>query len=231
MSGQPVVAAAGLRYRYGNGPWVLDGLDLRIEAGETVALLGPNASGKTTFLLHLNGILRGEGKLEVCGLPVEPKHLPAIRRKVGFLFQDPDDQLFLPTLEEDVMFGPLQAGMSEQAARDRALHVLDHVGLTAEASRPPYHLSAGQKQRAAFAGILATHPELLVLDEPTTHLDPPARRHLVEFLATLPQAKILVTHDSAFARALAPRSIFLERGQIAADGPTGEILERFGWEL
>jgi cobalt/nickel transport system ATP-binding protein len=226
-----VINARDLRFRYDNGTEALRGIDLHIHRGESVALLGPNGSGKTTFLLHLNGILRGQGNLRVCDLPVEPPHLTAIRRKVGFLFQDPEDQLFRPTVLEDVLFGPLQAGLPRAEAEARARQVLAQVGILDGYQRPPYHLSGGEKQRVALAGILAVQPEVLILDEPTTHLDPPARRNLLDLLATLPQAKLVVTHDTAFARALCARAVFFEQGRIAADGPTGDIIRRFQWEI
>ncbi|WP_321474467.1 ABC transporter ATP-binding protein [uncultured Paludibaculum sp.] len=226
-----MIESRGLRFQYDSGFEALRGVDFRLEAGQSMALLGPNGSGKTTFLLHLNGVLRGEGELKVCGLPVEPRHYVAIRRKVGFLFQDPEDQLFLPSILEDVCFGPLQTGLKQAEAEARAKAVLEQVGIRGGWDRPPYHLSGGEKQRVALAGILAVQPEILVLDEPTTHLDPPARRHLLELLQSLPQAKLVVTHDTAFARALCPRASFFEQGQVLAEGPTDEIVQRFNWAI
>lgn len=233
MSGaaSPILRVENVSFSYGNGQPALDCVTFEIEAGESVAVLGPNGSGKTTLLLHLNGILKGSGRVTVCGMPAEAPHLPIIRRKVGFLFQEPGDQLFLPTVLEDVMFGPLQTGVSPPAADQSARAALRRVGLEHLASKAPYALSGGEKQRAALAGILATEPELLVLDEPTTHLDPPARRALIGLLQSLPQAKLVATHDAAFARAVSSRALFLEHGRLAAQGPTVEILERFSWEL
>lgn len=227
-----VVNARDLRFSYGNGPEVLRGVDLDLHQQESVALLGPNGSGKTTFLLHLNGILHGQGELRVCHLAVNQHNLAALRRKIGFLFQDPEDQLFLPTVLEDVCFGPLQAGLPPEQVQARARAALHRVGVSETAwDRAPYHLSGGEKQRVALAGILAVEPEVLVLDEPTTHLDPPARRQLLELLRSLPQAKLVVTHDTAFARALCPRAVFFEAGRVVADGPTAEVIERFRWEI
>jgi len=226
-----IVEATGIRFRYDTGFEALRGVDFRLCAGESVAVLGPNGSGKTTFLLHLNGILRGEGALRVCGMDVQPSHYAAIRRKVGILFQDPEDQLFRPTVLEDVSFGPLQAGLSKAEAEARAKAALTQVGIQDGWTRAPYHLSGGEKQRVALAGILAVQPEVLILDEPTTHLDPPARRALLSLLSSLPQARIVVTHDTAFARALCSRAVFFAEGRIAADGPTADIIERFGWEI
>ncbi|MGJ5814150.1 energy-coupling factor ABC transporter ATP-binding protein [Paludibaculum fermentans] len=227
----PVIEARGLRFHYDSGFEALRGVDFRLDPGQNVALLGPNGSGKTTFLLHLNGVLQGEGELRVCGLAVEPRHYIAIRRKVGFLFQDPEDQLFLPSILEDVCFGPLQSGLSQAEAEARAKRVLEQVGIRSGWERPPYHLSGGEKQRVALAGILAVEPEILVLDEPTTHLDPPARRHLLELLQSLPQAKLVVTHDTAFAKALCQQAAFFENGRVQAQGSTDEIVARFQWEF
>ena len=226
----PVVESRNLRFQYDTGFQALRGVDFRLQPGERVAILGPNGSGKTTFLLHLNGILRGEGELRICGLPVENRHLREIRRKVGFLFQDPEDQLFRPTVLDDVCFGPLQAGLTRADAEARAAQALRHVGFLDGWDRPPYQLSGGEKQRVALAGILAVDPEILVLDEPTTHLDPPARRHLVELLATLPQAKVVVTHDTAFARSLGHRAVFFEAGRVVTDAPVADVIRLHHWE-
>lgn len=227
----PVLSVESVSFSYDSTSKALDGVSFSIQPGERVALLGPNGSGKTTLLLHLNGILRGSGRVLVQGIEAAPPNLPAVRRKVGFLFQEPGDQLFLPTVLEDVMFGPLQAGASATQAEARAMEALRAVGLENQSGKAPYALSGGEKQRAALAGILATGPELIVLDEPTTHLDPPARRALISLLDSLPQARLIATHDGAFARAVSTRALFLESGRLAADGPTPEILKRFSWEL
>jgi cobalt/nickel transport system ATP-binding protein len=226
----PLVRVSGLRYSYEDGTEALRGVDFTLGAGETVALLGPNGSGKTTFLLHLNGLLRGEGAVEISGQRVADGTVHGIRRRVGFLFQDPDEQLFLPTVIEDVAFGPRQLGLDEEAAKAKAGAALRQVGLEKGWDKPPYHLSAGEKQRAALAGILAMEPELLVLDEPTTHLDPRGKKHLAALLRSLPQGKIVVTHDLAFARAMAHRAAYFEGGRIEADGPIEEIIRRFDWD-
>ncbi len=226
-----VIEVRGLRFRYDDGTEALRGIDFRLEGGETVALLGANGSGKTTFVLHLNGLLAGEGEVRVCGLAVERKNLAAVRRKVGLVFQDSESQLFMPSVIEDVAFGPLNQGCTPDEAAARARAALETVGMSAAARRAPYHLSAGEKKRVAIAGILATEPEVLVLDEPTTFLDPPGRRALAQLLAGLPQAKLLVTHDVAFARALATRAVFFEKGLIVAEGPVADIARRFDWEM
>ena len=220
-----------LRFRYDDGEQALNGVNFRLDEGESVALLGPNGSGKTTFALHLNGLLAGEGVVEVCGLRVEKRNLPAIRRKVGLVFQDAESQLFMPTVLEDVAFGPLNRGLDRPEALRRAMAALKTVGMEGLAERAPYHLSAGEKRRAALAGVLATDPEILVLDEPTTFLDPPGQRALRELLASLPQAKVIVTHNVPLALALCTRAVFFQAGVIAAEGPVSAIVERFGWSL
>ncbi len=226
-----VIEVRGLRFRYDDGTEALRGVDFRLEPGETVALLGANGSGKTTFVLHLNGLLAGEGEVRVGGLAVERKNLAAVRRKIGLVFQDSESQLFMPSVIEDVAFGPLNHGSTPAEAAERARAALETVGMSAAARRAPYHLSAGEKKRVAIAGILATEPEVLVLDEPTTFLDPPGRRALAQLLAGLPQAKLLVTHDVAFARALATRAVFFDKGLIVAEGPVADIARRFDWEM
>lgn len=219
-----LIQIRGLSYRYPDGTLALDGVDFQIESGECVALLGANGSGKTTFVLHLNGLLKGEGSIEVCGLPPDQA-----RSKVGMVFQDSDEQLFMPTVLEDVAFGPLNLGMDTHAATARARQMLQRVGMEEALGKAPYHLSAGEKKRVAIAGVLAMEPEILVLDEPTTFLDPPAQQHLTELLESLPQAKIIVTHDIELAEALATRAIFFERGRVVGEGSVSEIAARFNW--
>ena len=225
----PVIEVRDLRFCYADGAPALDGVDFALMPGETVAVLGPNGSGKTTFALHLIGLLHGEGSISVCGKPVRRENLSFVRRKVGLLFQDADEQLFMPTVLEDVAFGPLNLGLAPEAAGERARAALRRVGMEEAAAKAPYHLSAGEKRRVALAGVLAMDPEVLVLDEPTTFLDPPSERQLVTLLRELPQAKLLVTHDVPFARALATRAVFFERGRIVDQGPLEEVARRHGW--
>lgn len=225
----PLIEVRDLHFRYEDGTVALDGVDFRLYPGETVALLGANGSGKTTFVLHLNGLLTGAGSVTVCGMRVSKDTLPRVRQKIGLVFQDSDNQLFMPTVLEDVAFGPLNLGLDGSRATERAHLALGQVGMSGAAQRAPYHLSAGEKKRVALAGILAMEPEILVLDEPTTFLDPPGQRSLVELLAGLPQSKILVTHDVALASALAGRAVFFQKGTVAGEGTVGELVRRFGW--
>jgi len=226
----PIVEVRGLHYTFEDGTEALRGVDFELSAGSSVALLGPNGSGKTTFALHLNGLLQpAAGTVMVDGLDVTDRHLSEIRRKVGLVFQDSDNQLFMPTVLEDVAFAPLAAGFTAQAARQKAMEALSQVHMDHKAGKAPWHLSSGEKKRVAIAGILASDPKLLVLDEPTTFLDPPGQRSLASLLAGLPQAKIIITHDVPFARSLADEAAFFEDGRIAARGPVDEIVKRFDW--
>ena len=221
----PSLQVRGLAFAYPDGHQALYGVDLTVHRGERVALLGPNGAGKTTLVLHLNGILTaGRGSVAVGGLPVEKRHLREIRRRVGIVFQDPDDQLFLPTVGEDVAFGPANFGVS---GADLDAHVdaaLAAVGMGEHRERSPLHLSGGQRRRVALATVLACEPEILVLDEPSTNLDPVARRELAEVLLGLDPTTLMVTHDLPYALQLGPRSVVIDDGVVVADGPTRELL-------
>jgi cobalt/nickel transport system ATP-binding protein len=225
----PLLAVQDLRFRYDDGTVALNGVNFELREGEVVALLGANGSGKTTFILHLNGLLQGTGTIHVRGVLLDKKSVTSIRQRVGVVFQDSETQLFMPTVMEDVCFGPLNLGLARAEAIHRALHALEHVGAAHLADRAPYHLSAGEKKRVAIAGILAMRPEILILDEPTTFLDPPGQSSLVQLLLSLPQAKILVTHDVNFARALATRAVLFEKGKIVDHGSVDDVVQRSGW--
>jgi cobalt/nickel transport system ATP-binding protein len=219
-----------LTYYHDDGIKALDDVSLQLNAGENLALLGPNGSGKTTFLLNVNGTLRGTGVVRVTGLEVTKQNLPEIRRRVGILFQNADEQLFMPTVLDDVMFGPLNLGWSTTEAESRAVHTLRNVGISGDLlRRPPFHLSAGEKRRVALAGVLVMEPQLLLLDEPTTSLDPPGQRALLELLKALPQPKVIATHDVHFANELSRRAVFLESGRLIADGELREVVRKFDW--
>ena len=218
------IHASGLRYSYPNGQPALAGVDLHIEHGERVALLGPNGCGKTTFILHLNGLLRGQGVLEVAGLDVSHKALRELRARVGIVFQDPDDQLFMPTVREDVAFGPLNLDLDGEAVESRVREALDSVRMAPSAERAPFQLSMGERRRVAIATVLAMRPALLVLDEPSANLDPRARRELRELLERIDRTMLVATHDLPFAAELCERAVILAGGQIVADGPSEELL-------
>jgi len=226
----PLIDVRGLRYRYPDGTLARDGIDFRLDPGETEALLGANGYGKTTFVLHLNGILRGEGAVSVCGMPMTNETLPEVRRKVGIVFQDAEEQLFMPTVLEDVTFGLLNLGVAPEIALERARETLERVGMQGAATKAPYHLSAGEKRRVALAGVLVMKPDILILDEPTTFLDPPGQRNLIKLLKDLPQAKIVVTHSTSLAKAIARRAVFFQNGKIAGDGTTADIIQRYRWD-
>jgi cobalt/nickel transport system ATP-binding protein len=224
-----VTAAAlevrGLAYSYPDGHRALRNIDIRVAAGERIALLGPNGAGKSTLILHLNGILQpSAGDVHVGGLPVAKEHLKEIRRRVGIVFQDPDDQLFMPTVADDVAFGPANLGLRGEALDRRGRDALAAVGMADAADRPPHHLSFGQRRRVAVASVLAMEPQILVLDEPTSNLDPTARRDLADILVALPVTAIIATHDLPYALELCPRALILNDGVIVADGPTTHIL-------
>jgi cobalt/nickel transport system ATP-binding protein len=221
----PVLDVRGLAYAYPDGHQALFGVDLHVHQGERVALLGPNGAGKTTLVLHLNGILTaGAGSVAVSGLPVAGHNLREIRRRVGVVFQDPDDQLFLGSVRQDVAFGPANLGLRGVALEARVMHALEQVGMAAFADRPPHHLSFGQRRRVAVATVLAMEPEILVLDEPSSNLDPASRRELADILRSLDVTVLMVTHDLPYALELCPRSVVLSDGVVVADGATYDVL-------
>jgi cobalt/nickel transport system ATP-binding protein len=221
----PVLDVRGLAFAYPDGRQALFGVDLHVHEGERVALLGPNGAGKTTLVLHLNGILAaGAGTVAVSGLAVEKKNLREIRRRVGIVFQDPDDQLFLGTVRQDVAFGPANLGLKGVALETKVMAALDQVGMADFADRPPHHLSFGQRRRVAVATVLAMEPEILVLDEPSSNLDPASRRELADILRGLDVTVLMVTHDLPYALELCPRSVVLSDGVVVADGRTFDIL-------
>ncbi len=213
-----------LSYAYHDGRQALRGVNLRVRPGEKVALVGPNGAGKSTLLLHLNGILRGDGGVRVMGQAVTEPNLARIRAQVGLVFQDPDDQLFSPTVFEDVAFGPLYAGLPEEEIRRRVAWALAQVGAEPYAERVSHHLSLGEKKRIAIASVLSMEPEILVLDEPTAGLDPRTRRRLIGLLQKLSQTLLVATHDLWLVAEVFPRTVVLDEGQVIADGPTEELL-------
>jgi cobalt/nickel transport system ATP-binding protein len=237
MHHRPAVEIENLRFSYPDGTQALRGVDLRIEEGESVGVVGPNGAGKSTLLAHLNGILVGEGRLSVFGLPVTKKNLREIRRRVGLVFQDPADQLFSPTVFDDVAFGPLNMGLPKDRVISEVRQALDAVGIHGVDGKSAHHLSFGQQKRVALATVLSMRPDLLVLDEPSSNLDPKARRELAELLQGLKVTKIVVTHDLPFVFQICDRVIILAEGRVAADGDAfdiladGELLAAQGLEL
>ena len=203
-----MIVARGLRYRYPNGVVGLDGVDLSVAHGERVAVLGPNGAGKTTLMLHLNGLLAGDGALDVAGI----RDVRELRAAVGLVFQDPDDQLFMPTVGEDVAFGPLNLGLTRDEVTARVRVALAAVRMSHVEDRAPHQLSLGQRRRVAIATVLAMRPRLLVLDEPSANLDPRARRELLEVLDAVDRTMLVVTHDLPFAARLCERAVILSAG-------------------
>ena len=221
----PALLVKGLAYAYPDGHQALYGIDLRVEQGERVAVLGPNGAGKTTLVMHLNGVLTaGAGHIEVAGMPITKTNLHEIRRRVGIVFQDPDDQLFMQTVGEDVAFGPANFGLRGSELDRRVHEALTAVGMTEHVDRSPLHLSGGQRRRVALATVLACDPEILVLDEPSANLEPVARRELAEVLLSLGRTTLMVTHDLPYALQLCPRGVLIDDGVVVADGPTRELL-------
>ncbi len=225
---QPTLAVSDLHFTYPGGAVALRGVSLSIAAGEKVALVGPNGAGKSTLMLHLNGLLGdargGSAPVTVAGLPVIRSNLPLVRARVGMVFQNPDDQLFSPTVFDDVAFGPLHMGLPEAEVRERVARALALVGMADLAGRLSHHLSLGQKKRVSIATVLSMDPEILVLDEPSAGLDPRARRSLIALLAGLPQTMLVASHDLQLVRQLLPRTIVMDEGRVVADGPTAELL-------
>jgi sirohydrochlorin cobaltochelatase len=226
----PAIEVRSVSFDYPDGTSALSTVDLTVHRGERVALLGPNGAGKTSLVLQLNGVLTPtSGEIRISGTPVGPRTLKEVRRKVGVVFQDPDDQLFTPTVGRDVAFGPAHLGLSGDELAERVREALSYVGLADLAGRPPHRLSLGQRRRAAVATVLAMHPEILVLDEPSSNLDPASRREFADLVKRLGMTTLLVTHDLPYALELCQRAIVLDHGQIVADGPTREILADTGF--
>lgn len=221
---QATLFVQDLAFNYPDGHPALNGIDLTITTGEKVALVGRNGAGKSTFMLHLNGLLTGNGVVEITGLPIAKENLPVIRSKVGMVFQNPDDQLFSPTVFDDVAFGPLHMGFPKDEVHERVHNALTQVGMLGFEKRLPHHLSIGQKKRIALATVLSMSPEILVLDEPSAGLDPRGRRELIELLAELPLTMLVSTHDLLMVRALFPRMVIMDEGKIVADGDTAVLL-------
>jgi cobalt transport protein ATP-binding subunit len=222
---ESAVRIQSLSYVYPDGTHALNGVSLDIAVGERVGLIGANGAGKSTLLLHLNGIHQGEGQVAIMTLPIEKRNLSTVRQKVGMVFQNPDDQLFCPTVYDDVAFGPRNLGLSEGDVAARVAKSLAGVGMTGFENKPAFHLSLGQKKRVALATVLSMEAELLVLDEPTSNLDPKGRNEIIHLLQTLIDTQIIATHDLDLVAKLCTRVILLSKGRCVADGPPSEIVE------
>jgi cobalt/nickel transport system ATP-binding protein len=221
----PAIEVRGLRFAYPDGTEALEDITINIEPGEAVALVGANGAGKSTLLLHLNGYLMpAQGEVRIGGTLLTRQSVATVRRAVGMVFQDPDDQLFMPTVFEDVAFGPLNAGLPADEVERRVAGALDRVGVSRLKARPPYKLSAGEKRAVAIATVLAMSPDVLVMDEPSSNLDPRGRRRLIEWLRTFERTKVIATHDLEFVVEVCSRVIVMDGGRIVAQGPTVELL-------
>lgn len=221
---EEIIRIDNLSFSYPDGQQALTDINLTIYQGESVALIGPNGAGKSTLLLHLNGILRSNGVVKVFGKSVDDKSMRWVRSKVGLVFQNPDDQLFSPTLFEDVAFGPTNMGYSEAEVGESVTKALNWVEMAGYEQRSPHHLSVGEKKRTAIATVLSMTPEILVIDEPTSNLDPRSKWSLIGLLKRLPMTKIVASHDLELVQALCQRVIVLDHGQVVADGTTNHIL-------
>ena len=221
----PCLDMVDVHFSYPDGTPALHGVSFSAMPGESVAIVGGNGAGKSTLLLHLNGYLRPtRGHIAIMGTIVRPENIPQVRRSVGLVFQHPDDQLFMPTVFEDVAFGPRQSKPSGQDISSDAEAALERVGMRHLKERPPYRLSAGEKRAVAIATVLVTKPDILVMDEPSSHLDPRSRRRLIDLLKSLQQTQIIATHDLEMVVELCTRVIVLDQGRVVADGPTREVL-------
>jgi cobalt/nickel transport system ATP-binding protein len=220
----PAIDIRALVHAYADGTQALRGVDLRIDVGEVVAIVGANGAGKSTLLKHLNGLLlAASGSVRIEGIPLTRARLPDVRRRVGYVFQDADDQLFMPTVQDDVAFGPMNFGLAASEVRARVAEALAAVGASHLALRAPYRLSGGEKRAVAIAGVLAMAPSILVLDEPSTGLDPAGRRRLIELLGRLPQTRLVATHDLGLVLQLCPRALVLHEGRVVADGAPARL--------
>ena len=219
-----IVETIDVAYTYPDGTPGLKGVSFRILHGEAVGLVGANGAGKSTLLQHLNGcIFPGHGEVRIGDYPITDKNLHDIRRRVGIIFQDPDDQLFMPRVFDDVAFGPLNLGLPKDEVEQRVAHALNEVGISHLADRPPFKISGGEKRAVAIATVLAMKPDILLMDEPSSGLDPKSRRQLIHLLSGFTHTKIIATHDLDLVLDLCERTIVLNHGRITADGPSLEI--------
>lgn len=221
---KPTIKIENLSFTYPDGRNALKNIDLSIMTGEKIGIIGSNGAGKSTLIFHLNGIFTGNGAIQINEMPINKENLKKIRSIVGIVFQDPDDQLFSPTVLDDVAYGPIYQGIKQELVEERVEAALAAVQMQGFEKRAPFHLSVGEKKRIAIASVLAMQPEILVLDEPSAGLDPKARRELIELLSTFPQTLIVASHDLDLVKKLTKRTIILSSGKITAAGITDDIL-------
>jgi cobalt transport protein ATP-binding subunit len=221
---ETAVSLQGICFTYPDGHEALRDVSLQIKQCEKVALVGPNGAGKSTLMLQLNGVYRGSGDIQIMGQPLDEKNLSLVRARIGMVFQNPDDQLFSPTVFEDVAFGPLHMGYPEEEIHQRVAEALKQVGMEDYTNRLSYHLSLGEKKRIAIATVLSMRPDILVFDEPTSGLDPRSRRSLIQLLDNMELTMLVSTHDMRLVEEIFPRMVIMDRGQIVADGDTRDLL-------
>jgi len=219
-----LIDVTDLHYRYEDGTAALHGINLRVSEHERIALVGPNGSGKSTLLMCLSGLFHCTGFIRFRGERLTKSQWKKNRDRIGLVFQDPDDQLFMPVLHDDLAFGPINLGLSEAEVHQRVHEVAEQMGLASVLGRAPHHLSMGQKRSAAIAAVLAMRPAVLLLDEPTSNLDPRSRKRLITVLKGLDNAMLIASHDMALVSALCPRMVVIDEGHIVVDGPTADIL-------
>ncbi|MFH1226637.1 MAG: ABC transporter ATP-binding protein [Planctomycetota bacterium] len=220
-----IISIKDLCFKYPDGHPALDGINLSINPGESIGIIGPNGAGKSTLLLHLNGTLRPTaGSITVSGMPVDDRNVRTIRQKVGMVFQDPDDQLFMPTVSEDIAFGLLNLGLSKDEVRQKTGAILKRFGMSGFANKMPHHLSLGEKKKIALAGILVLEPEIIVFDEPTANLDPRSRREFIGLLSELNQTRIIASHNLEMIARVTQRAVVVNKGKITADGPAKDVI-------
>ncbi len=228
IKNNPAVKAADLSFQYPDGTRALTGLNFQVAAGEKAAVIGPNGSGKSTLMTLLNGVKQGSGALEIFGLPLRRENLARIKQLAGLVFQNPDDQLFCPTIFEDVAFGPLNMGLSPDEVKTAVAAALSDVGLEGYEQRSSFHLSFGERKLASIATVLAMHPQLIVMDEPTSNLDLAHRRKIINWIQASDRTIILTSHDLDMILATCERVMILNDGKLQADGPVRQILSDAG---
>lgn len=224
LADEVAVRIDDLRYRYPDGTDALKGVSLTVRRGESIGILGPNGAGKSTLALHLNGILTGQGRVEIMGFEVNKKNIRRVRSIVGLVFQDPDDQLFSPTVRDDVAFGPLNERLPPEQVERAVSRALTWVGMEGSEKRSPHHMSFGEKKRVALATVLSMDPDILVLDEPVANLDPRGRREFIELVKSLSVTRLVITHDLDMARQICEKVAVMDSGEIVAEGQTSHVL-------